>query len=163
MTKSTQPRYNTPMPDNTPKPNIPKPPTHTPDTFVARDPEARAILHNTNNQHSSLIVAEAGLGKSALIQFLSPVLAEQGKLITTDKVGPGFTTWLKEVYEGLWHHKLIPKQTKSYDDDLKTFNTQNKSNDDKALYLLKIIQDTNNIILTIDDASGISPSSRLRH
>ena len=139
-----------------------KPTPHTlgPDTFVARDPEARAILHNTNNQHSSLIVAEAGLGKSALIQFLSPVLAEQGKLITTDKVGPGFTTWLKEVYEGLWHHQLIPKQTKSCDDDLKTFNTQNKSNDDKALYLLKIIQDTDNIILTIDDASGISPSSR---
>jgi len=127
--------------------------------FVGRDAQARALISNSDAQHSSLIVAEAGYGKTALIDFVSPLLASSGKLISTSRVGPGFGSWLKELFEGLWQHKLIPKQSTNYQDDLKAWTKTHASNDLKAQSLISICEGQS-LIITIDDASGITPSNR---
>ena len=128
--------------------------------FVGRDAEARAILANAENKRSSLVIAEAGLGKSALIEFISPLLQTQGRVIACSRVGPGFTGFLKELFEGLWHYGFIPQQTKDLGEDFKSWSKNKKGNDEKAQHLVSICEQAGNIIITIDDASNLSSSNR---
>lgn len=130
------------------------------DDFIGREAEARAVVRNTDAKHSTLIVGEAGMGKTALIDFIAPVLEGTGRLVTTSRIGPGFGNWLKDVFEGLWEHGLLPEQSKTLADDLKAWQKNNRSNDAKAKSLLELIQDAPHIIITIDDASGITPTNR---
>ncbi len=130
------------------------------DDFVGRDAEARLILANVENKRSSLIIAEAGLGKSALIEFIAPLLQTEGRLIVSTRVGPGFTNFLKEVFEGLWHHGLIPNQSKDFAEDYKNWSKTKRNNDEKAQNLVGLIEKAADIILTIDDAGNLSTTSR---
>jgi len=46
--------------------------------FVGRDAEARMLLQNTVQGHASLLVGEAGMGKSALLDYLTPAFSDVG-------------------------------------------------------------------------------------
>ena len=127
--------------------------------FVGRDAEARAIVSNADAKHSTLIVGEAGVGKTALIDFVSPLLESSGKLVMTSRVGPGFGSWLKEVFEGLWNKGLIPDQTTSLSDDMKAWGKQHRSNDEKAQHLISVCEGAS-VIITIDDAANVTPTNR---
>jgi len=129
------------------------------DEFVGRDAEARAILANVEHRRSSLVIAEAGMGKSALVEFISPVLADLGRLVVTNRVGP-FGTFIKEIYEGLWNHGLLPGQTKDMLNDRKAWAKQYSGNDEKAKNLIEICEQAGDIIISIDDAGGVTPTSR---
>ena len=128
--------------------------------FKGRDAEARAVLANVEHKHSTLIIAEAGLGKSALIEFISPILQSEGKLISASRVGPGFGTFLKEIFGGLWNHGLIPEQTKDLLEDQKTWGKRWRSNEEKARNLVELCVKAGNVIITIDDAGNVTPTSR---
>lgn len=130
------------------------------DDFVGREAQARAIISNADARHSSLVIAEAGMGKTALLEYVAPVLESSGKLVTTSRIGPGFGNWLVDVFEGLWSHGLIPEQTQDLADDIKTWKKANRSNDAKAQYLVKLCEKAGDVLLSIDDASGITPTNR---
>lgn len=87
-------------------------------TFVGRDPAARTVLANTAAQRSSLLVGEAGMGKSALLAFIEPALQNLGKPILISRVQP-FGTFLREAFEGLWSLGLTPKRSHDLATDLK--------------------------------------------
>jgi predicted ATPase len=130
-----------------------------PDHFIGRDAEARAILSNVSAQRSTLIIGEAGVGKSALLAYLEPVLQEEGTLIHTGRVAP-FGTFLKELFTGLWDAGLIPEQSRNQADDLKLWGKNHPSNDEKAKALLNLIAKAKNVIVVIDDTAGITPTTR---
>lgn len=129
------------------------------ENFIGRDSEARALLSNAEQNRASLVIGEAGMGKTALLEFIAPLLKQMGKLILTERVGPGFGSWLKEVYEGLWTHGLISKQSKDLQADYKTWRKTHGNNDERAKALLELCENQN-IILVIDDATGVTPSNR---
>jgi hypothetical protein len=129
------------------------------DVFVGREAEARAILVNTEARRCSLIVGEAGLGKSALLAFLEPALHDLGKPVLASRVQP-FGTFLREAFEGLWALGLTPKRSHDLAADLKAWGKRCPSNDQKAAELLDVIRQHDDIILVIDDASGVTPTSR---
>ena len=129
------------------------------DEFVGRDAEARTILASVEHKHSSLIIAEAGMGKSALIEFISPILQSEGKLISTNRVGP-FGSFIKEVFEGLWNHGLIAEQTDDMLIDQRNWGKKHKGNDEKARNLIEIIENVGDVILTVDDASSVTVTTR---
>ena len=74
------------------KPPSSPPMTHNHDTkldhFVGREPEARVILENCRKNRSTLIIAPSGMGKSALLEWLTPLLKDDRKLITTSQRRP---------------------------------------------------------------------------
>ncbi|MEM6429109.1 MAG: hypothetical protein AAF708_07700 [Deinococcota bacterium] len=130
------------------------------DDFVGREAEARTLLANAQRGHSTLLVAPAGMGKTALIEFIMPLLAADGKLIETSRVGPGFASFLRDLFTGLHAYMLIPQQTDSVTDDWKQWGKQFSTNDAKAAELCRLVGESGNIIITIDDASGVTPTSR---
>lgn len=42
--------------------------------FTAREPQARAILNAVNKHHHVLVTVRSGIGKTALLEFVAPVL-----------------------------------------------------------------------------------------
>ena len=76
------------------------------DDFVGREAEARTLLANVQRGHSTLLVAPAGMGKTALIEFIMPLLAADGKLIETSRVGPGVASFLRDLFTGLHAYRL---------------------------------------------------------
>ena len=129
------------------------------DDFVGRDAEARSIAANVENKHSTLLIAEAGMGKTALLEYLTPLLQEMGRLVLTSRTGPGFGSWLREVFEGLWNHRLV-ETTNDLTEDWKAFGKKYRSNEEKAKQLVHICEQAANVIITIDDAAGVTPTSR---
>jgi len=127
--------------------------------FIGRNAEARALVTNVEQGRSTLVMAEAGMGKTALLEFVSPLLEQLGCLIVTDRVGPGFGTWLKDIFEGLWRNGLISGQSKDLNADVKDWRKQCGNNDEKAKYLIGICEQ-HKVVLVIDDASGITPSNK---
>jgi len=127
--------------------------------FIGRNAEARALVTNVEQGRSTLVMAEAGMGKTALIEFVSPLLEQLGCLILTDRVGPGFGTWLKDIFEGLWSNGLISGQSKDPNADLKDWRKRYGNNDEKAKYLIGVCEQ-HDVVLVIDDASGITPSNK---
>lgn len=128
-------------------------------TFVGREAEARAVLANLTAGRSTLLTGEAGVGKSALLEYLAPLMAEEGILIATSRVTP-FGTFIKDLFQGLWDHGRIPSQSKDLAADWKLFGKQNANNDEKAKRLIALIADTPHALILIDDAGGITASSR---
>lgn len=128
-------------------------------SFVGREPAARAILANTAAQRSSLLVGEAGMGKSALLAFIEPALQDLGRPVLVSRVQP-FGTFLREAFEGLWAYGLTPKRTGDLAADLKAWGKRCPSNDQKAAELLEVVRANERIILVIDDAGGVTPTSR---
>ncbi len=127
--------------------------------FIGRNAEARTLIANTEQGRASLLIAEAGMGKTALLEFLQPLLEQEGILIYAERVGPGFTAFLKQIFEGLWEAGRVEGKSKDLSEDYKTWSKHYKSNDEKAAALVALCE-TEKVILVIDDASGISPGSR---
>lgn len=128
--------------------------------FVGREAQARTILGNIESGNSSLIIGEAGMGKSALLDFIEPALQDLGTVIHASRVSP-FGTLLREMFTGLWEAGLTPDRTNVAGVDWKAFGKANPSNDEKAAAILKLIEAAKDkIILVLDDASGITPTSR---
>lgn len=126
--------------------------------FVGREAQVRTIMSNINAQHSTLVIGEAGIGKTALLEVISPLLESEGNLVSVSTVRP-FGTFLRETFIGLWDKGLIPEQSKDIQQDLKIWGKKQPSNDTKAAHLINLIK-TLNIILVIDDVEGVTPTSR---
>ena len=127
--------------------------------FVGREAEARTILSNVTAGRSSLLIGEAGVGKSALLEYLEPVLSEKGKLIYCTRLAP-FGAFLRELFTGLHDLGLVPEQTKSLSDDMKLWGKQHATNEEKARALIELMGKHKGVIVVIDDASGVTQSSR---
>ena len=67
--------------------------------FIGREAQARALLTNTVAGHSSLLVGEAGMGKTALLDYLGDALHDVGVPVFLGRVTP-FGTFLRELFEG---------------------------------------------------------------
>jgi len=132
----------------------------SPEDFVGRQAEARVILTNVEHGHNSLVIGEAGVGKTALLRFIEPVLASMGPYVATVRVGPGFGSFLRELYTGLWDVGLVPDRTQQLPNDLKAWGKACPNNDEKARWLLELMEQHEGVIASIDDAQGISPSNR---
>lgn len=131
--------------------------------FVGREAEARALLTNTVDGHNSLLIGEADIGKSALLDYISEALHDIGTPVFLSRVTP-FGTFLRELFEGLWDAGLTENRTADLRDDWKHFGKQHTSNDEKARALtdrLRALRDHGKaVILVIDDAGGITPTTR---
>lgn len=86
--------------------------------FVGREAEARALLQNTVSGHASLLIGEAGMGKSALLDYLADALHDIGTPIFLGRVTP-FGTFLRELFEGLWEAGLTDDRTTDVKGDWK--------------------------------------------
>src|SRR5690606_32149190 len=115
------------------------------DEFVGRNAEARALLANVEMKRSTLVVGGPGVGKSALLRFLEPVLESMGTYLPASRVGPGFAGFLRELFEGLWAQGLLAGVEgagagKDLRADLKSWRRHCSSNDEKAKWLLERIE-----------------------
>lgn len=122
------------------------------DEFVGREPEARVIVTNTEQRRSSLIVGKAGVGKSALINWLEPLLMSEGKLIRIERISP-FGSFIRQLFDGFHKHDII---SESWNDWRKAYS----NNEAKIAELCKVAAKTERVIVTIDDASGVTPTNR---
>lgn len=135
------------------------------DEFVGRNAEARALLANVEMKRSTLVVGGPGVGKSALLRFLEPVLESMGTYLPATRVGPGFGGFLRELFEGLWAQtKLVGVEGaglgKDLRADLKSWGKHCPSNDEKAKWIMERVGELGNVIVAIDDAHGVTPSNR---
>ena len=83
-------------------------------------------------ERSSLIVADAGTGKSALIEICALILSEDYPVIELSRVAP-FSSFLRELADQL-HELGILKE------DPQTALKQHPNNDAKAKYLTDLIK-----------------------
>jgi hypothetical protein len=128
------------------------------DDFVGREAEARTLLTNVEKKRSSLVVGPSGVGKTAMLEFVAPVLQQMGTVIYTTRHAP-FGTFLREVFSGLWENGCIAGQSKDLAADLKAWGRRCPNNQEKAKDLVSQIAQQDKIILVVDDASGITPTS----
>jgi len=131
--------------------------------FVGRDAEARMLLQNTVQGHASLLVGEAGMGKSALLDYLTPAFSDVGVPIFASRVSP-FGSFLRELFTGLWEAELGEVQTGNLKEDWKAFGKMYSSNDEKVVALLKQLEGLQGggkkIIVVIDDTAGLTLTTR---
>ena len=131
------------------------------DLFTAREPEARAILTAVHRQRSVLLVGPAGVGKSALLEYLEPVFQNSALTIQLDRFAP-FGAFLHDLFTHLWDAKLIEAQTSDIDADRKAWNKTRPNNDTKARTLIEALEKQAQTyarpILIVDDAGGLTPS-----
>ncbi|MDQ3457996.1 MAG: ATP-binding protein [Deinococcota bacterium] len=127
------------------------------DAFIGREAEVRAILSNVAQGRSSLLIGEAGVGKSALLEVIEPLLCEEGKPVFISRISP-FGTFLRELYAGLHAHGLTA-ETGPLEQAIKQWSKRFASNDERARDLVHIAG-SGGVIIVIDDASGINNSSR---
>lgn len=129
---------------------------------MGREAEARALLQNTVGGHASLLIGEAGMGKSALLDYLADALHDIGTPIFLGRVTP-FGTFLRELFEGLWEAGLTDDRTTDVKGDRKAFGKRHSSNDEKARALcdrLREVRAKETVIVVIDDAAGVTPTVR---
>ena len=131
--------------------------------FFGRDAEARTILQNTVQGHASLLVGEAGMGKSALLDYLTPAFTDVGVPLFLSRVSP-FGSFLRELFTGLWEAELGEVQTGELKEDWKAFGKMYGSNDEKVVALLKQLgalrESGKKLIVVIDDAAGVTLTTR---
>lgn len=105
------------------------------ENFVGREAEARALLTNTVAGHASLLIGEAGMGKSALLDYLTPAFEDIGVPLFVGRVAP-FGSFLRELFTGLWEAGLTEGRTADLREDLKAFGKAQPSNDEKVVALI---------------------------
>ncbi len=131
--------------------------------FVGREAEARALLTNTVAGHDSLLIGEAGMGKSALLDYLAPAFEDVGVPLFIGRVSP-FGSFLRELFTGLWEAGLTETQTSDSREDWKAFGKAQPSNDEKVVALIArmgaLKKEGKQLILVIDDAAGVTPTVR---
>jgi hypothetical protein len=67
---------------------------------------------------------------------------------------------LREFYIALWDLGLIPGQSKDLNGDLKSWGRTCPNNDTKAKALVDLVDKIDDLIVLIDDVSGLTPTSR---
>ena len=128
------------------------------ENFVGRDAEVRTILGNVAQGRSTLLIGEPGVGKSALLSVLEPLLQEEGKVVYVGRVSP-FGTFLRELFIGLHDVGVVSGESGEAQTDLKSWNKLFGNNDERAKELVNLVTEQG-VILVIDDASGITASAR---
>ena len=134
------------------------------DMFVGREKDTRLIFQNAHKGHSTLVIGEAGVGKSALLELTQALLKDQKTVLYTTRVNP-FGSFLKELFTELWERGYIKNLELKEGENglnsvLKAFGRECPSNDAKAKFLVETIRDNSNLIVIIDDASGVTPTNR---
>ena len=133
--------------------------------FVGRENEIRILSENVLKDRSSLVIGEAGVGKSALLEMFNYTLEDDVTILYTTRVNP-FGTFLRELFTELWQVGLIKLEGKEEEKDaslsgaLKTFGRLFPNNDAKAKYLVDVLRENSNLVIVIDDASGVTPTNR---
>ncbi len=128
------------------------------DQFVGREAEVRTIISNVEAGHSTLIMGEEGVGKTALLEIIHLILEEKA-VVFTERVAP-FGSFLKDLFIGLWDKNLVPEQSEDLISDLKAWSKLCSNNDAKARYLTELMAELKGIVLIIDDAGGLTLTSR---
>ena len=131
--------------------------------FVGREAETRTLLANVERGRSTLVIGGPGVGKSALLARLTPELEQAGTLVSTSRVGPGFGAWLRELFAALWQHGALPALAGTgggVHAELKAWGRLCPNNDEKARWLMDLIEKRKGVIVLIDDAHGVTPSNR---
>jgi len=127
--------------------------------FIGRESQARLILDNTNKNRSSLLIGEAGVGKSALLEFIARTIKQNRKLAFISRTTP-FGSFIKELFTDLYELELLEDLAENIDEAWKVWKKNHSTNDDKARALLFVLEKNTDLVLIIDDASGITPSNR---
>ena len=109
------------------------------ETFTAREAPARAILHANGKHRSVLLTGRSGIGKTALLEFIAPVLEQSGLTIRLDRVAP-FGNFLRELHTALWDAKAFDGQTSDLEVDRKAWAKANPNNDTKARALVAALE-----------------------
>ncbi len=136
-----------------------------PEQFIGRENEIRILSENVIKDRSSLVIGEAGVGKSALLEMFNYILEDDVTILYTTRVNP-FGTFLRELFTELWQVGLIKLEGKEEEKDaslsgaLKTFGRLCPNNDAKAKYLVDVLRENPNLVIVIDDASGVTPTNR---
>jgi nucleoside-triphosphatase THEP1 len=129
--------------------------------FTAREPQARAILNAVGKHRHVLVTGRSGIGKTALLEFVAPVLEASALTIQLERVAP-FGNFLRELHTALWDAKALTGQTTDLEADRKAFGKANPNNDTKARSLVDALETwaktKSRAILVIDDAGGLTPS-----
>ncbi|MCA9840455.1 MAG: hypothetical protein KC422_26345, partial [Trueperaceae bacterium] len=73
--------------------------------------------------------------------------------------GPGFGSFLKDVFSGLWEAGRVEGKSKDLAEAYKSWSKGYKNNDEKAAALVALCEGEK-VVLVIDDASSISASTR---
>ena len=136
-----------------------------PEQFVGRENEIRILTENASKDRSSLVIGEAGIGKSALLELTQLILDDLTIVAYATRVNP-FGTFLRELFTELWQAGLIKLESKEGKEDsslsgaLKTFGRLCPNNDAKAKYLVDVLRENPRLVIMIDDASGVTPTNR---
>ena len=83
-----------------------------------------------------------------------------GAYVATGRVGPGFGGFLRELYAGLWERGALPERSDDLRADLKAWGKTCPNNDEKARWLIDAIEARGDVIVSIDDAQGVSAGNR---
>lgn len=123
------------------------------DLFVGREQEVKRIVSEANLGRSSLIISDAGMGKTALMEVCSLILKDDFLVIELSRLAP-FSTFLREIAEQLHDFELI-------DEEPTKLLKQLGDNAARAKHLIKLISDYDGtIVCVIDDVSGITVTNR---
>ena len=129
--------------------------------FTAREAQARAILNANGKHRSVLLTGRSGIGKTALLEDIAPVLEQSGLTIRLDRVAP-FGNFLRELHTALWDAKAFTGQTSDLDADRKAWAKANPNNDTKARALVAALEkwarEKSRAILVIDDVTALTAS-----
>ena len=138
-----------------------------PPPLVGRQPEARAILHALEKNRSILVTGIGGVGKTALLTTLSPLIRDMGVTVWVDHIAPWGAT-LGELFVQLHDARALgdqldtPQRYTSLEDDRKAWNKRHANSELKAKAFLRAFEQwqatRTRITLIVDDVSGISPS-----
>lgn len=136
-------------------------------SLVGRQPEARAIVTSVERDRSVLVVAGSGMGKTALLEILLPVFADQHLAIYVEKLAP-FGNTLRDIFTALWDARALGKQLdvktpyKSLEEDRKAWSKKNPNNDTKCRSIREALTEWGKLktrpVLLIDDANGVASS-----
>ena len=126
------------------------------DLFVGRSNEVQRIIKDAQMERSSLIVADAGTGKSALIEICALILSEDYPVIGLSRVAT-FSSFLRELADQLYELEGLGILKEAPQTALK----QHPNNDAKAKYLTDLIKSyQGKLVITIDDVSSITATNR---
>ena len=76
------------------------------DLFVGREHEVKRIVSEAQKGRSSLIVSDAGMGKTALMEVCTLILLDDFPVISLSRVTP-FSSFLREIADGLHEFGIL--------------------------------------------------------
>lgn len=138
-----------------------------PPPLVGRQAQARALVTAAHKGRSVLVLGTSGIGKSALLEAVGPVLEEHALTIKLERLAP-FGNFIREVFTGLWDAKALGSELKTdkpyvdLETDRKAWAKTNPNNETKAKSLvaaLEVYAETaTRATLVIDDVSSVTAS-----